>query len=68
MIENIRKGEDSVEEARGKLSQRRKKKWIAERERLWADVGSLNPTSRVRLGSQARSYIYAFKEVFTRDN
>lgn len=39
VIENIRKGEESVEEAKRKMSQRRKKKWIVERQRLWTDVG-----------------------------
>ena len=49
MIENITKGEDCVEVAKGTMRQRRKKKWFSERQRLWTDVGSPHGPPRVDL-------------------
>lgn len=39
VLEGIRKREQEVKEARGKLREKRRRKWIAERGRLGADVG-----------------------------
>lgn len=40
VLEGIRKKEESVVQARAKLREKRRKKWLAERERLEVDVSS----------------------------